>query len=306
MKLVAITRILNEADIVEAFVRHTCALVDHHILLDNGSIDGTLDILRALRAEGLSVEVHPSNTVAFAEMEQNNVLFLLAASVRGADWVLPLDADEFVDVRGGGAALRAALQVDAPDAFKVRVREYVPTQDDNPGELLVPARIRHARCPTDNLKVIARGKLLVGGVKLWPGGHSVRFGDDEVSWRMLDGLMYAHYATRSPWQWLSKFVIGWSKVLAAGPAEIAAGSSVHYRDPFQTLKTDPMAILRSPFFMDFRHDEEGLAIDPLPYRGGRLHYTRPVDYQARALQALVTHLEKLSLRHAELIGAATR
>ena len=63
MRLVAISRILNEADIVEAFVRHTSTLVDHHILLDNGSTDATLNIQSALHGEGLSIEVHHSDAI---------------------------------------------------------------------------------------------------------------------------------------------------------------------------------------------------------------------------------------------------
>jgi glycosyltransferase involved in cell wall biosynthesis len=306
MKLVAITRILNEADIVEAFVRHTGALVDHHILLDNGSTDATLDILKSLYIEGLSLEVHHSAKVAFAEAEQNNYLFLLAAGLRGADWVMPLDTDEFVDTPDDGTALRTALSVDSPDAFKVRVREFVASPDDDSGELLVTARIIRARAPTDNLKVIARGSLLQRGARLWAGGHSVRFGEEEVPWQRLDGTVYAHYAARSAWQWLSKFVIGWSKVLAAGPGEVTAGSSAHYREPFRVLRANPEAMLRNPTFLEMRRNHDDLVVDPLHYRGTPLQYTRPVDHQMRAVRALMTHLEKLSLHHGELLSDAGR
>ena len=48
MRLVAVTKILDEADIVEAFARHTANYVSHHIFLDNGSVDGTVEILKAL------------------------------------------------------------------------------------------------------------------------------------------------------------------------------------------------------------------------------------------------------------------
>ena len=57
MRLVAITCVKNEIDIVEAFVRHTLALVDHLVVLDNGSQDGTGDVLQALAKEGLPLEI---------------------------------------------------------------------------------------------------------------------------------------------------------------------------------------------------------------------------------------------------------
>ena len=57
MQIVAVTRTLNEDDIVEPLIRHHAALVNHHIVLDNGSVDRTLDILHALREEGLSLTI---------------------------------------------------------------------------------------------------------------------------------------------------------------------------------------------------------------------------------------------------------
>ncbi len=42
MRLVAVCKVLDEADIIEAFARHTAHYVVHQIILDNGSIDGTM------------------------------------------------------------------------------------------------------------------------------------------------------------------------------------------------------------------------------------------------------------------------
>ena len=48
MRLTAVSKVLDEADIIEAFVRHTAAFVSHQIILDNGSCDGTVEILKQL------------------------------------------------------------------------------------------------------------------------------------------------------------------------------------------------------------------------------------------------------------------
>ncbi len=295
MRIVAITRILNEADIVEAFVRHTAALVDHHILLDNGSTDATLAILAALRAEGLSLEVHHSPAIAFAEAEQNQFLYRRAHAL-GAGWVLPLDTDEFVDTRGLNSALLQTLDAQGTDAVNVRVREYIATDEDDAAELVIPNRIIYARPPSDNFKVILRTSLLADGAALLPGGHGVRLAGEPAMLRcpVLDGVLYAHYATRSPWQWVSKFTVGWSKVLAAGSETIAAGHSSHYREPFRILATDPSQILRNPYFMAPPAVNATLSIDPIWYLGGDLRHTAPVDYQMRAVQAVIGHVQSLS------------
>ncbi len=41
MRLVAVTRVLNEDDIIEAFVRHHAPLLAHHLLLDKSAHEWT-------------------------------------------------------------------------------------------------------------------------------------------------------------------------------------------------------------------------------------------------------------------------
>ena len=52
MKLVAVSRVRIEADIIEAFIRHHCEHFHKLIVLDDGSSDETLQILRSLQAAG--------------------------------------------------------------------------------------------------------------------------------------------------------------------------------------------------------------------------------------------------------------
>ena len=92
MRLVAVTRIRNEDDIVEAFVRHHAAMVDHHVFLDNGSNDRTVEILKSLRTEGVGVSIFSNRSPVFVEVAQNTHLLRHALAL-GADWVLHLDCD---------------------------------------------------------------------------------------------------------------------------------------------------------------------------------------------------------------------
>jgi len=86
--------IRNEADIIERFVRHNLKYLDFLVCVNNESQDSTLDILAALKQEGLPMEIfavagvaHPqvfaANTVADHFKDQCDVLFFL-------------DADEFI------------------------------------------------------------------------------------------------------------------------------------------------------------------------------------------------------------------
>ena len=57
MKIVSITTIKNEADIIESFVRYHQNIFDLMIILDNGSTDDTSYILNELINEGLPIKV---------------------------------------------------------------------------------------------------------------------------------------------------------------------------------------------------------------------------------------------------------
>src|SRR5689334_11600069 len=97
MRIVAVSRILDEADIIEAFIRHTADIVDHHIVLDNGSRDGTLEILKNLSQEGLNLSIYSTPSICFSERNLNNWLFRQAVDNHNADWIACLDGDEFYD-----------------------------------------------------------------------------------------------------------------------------------------------------------------------------------------------------------------
>lgn len=57
MKIVSITAVKNESDIIESFIRYHLNIFDFMILLDNGSTDDTSFILNKLMEENLPLYV---------------------------------------------------------------------------------------------------------------------------------------------------------------------------------------------------------------------------------------------------------
>lgn len=94
MKLVATLLVRDEVDVVAATIEHHLAQgVDLVIVTDNGSVDGTRDVLEAYAQAGLAEVIdEPDHTYKQAEWVTR--MARRAAEV-GADWVLNLDADEF-------------------------------------------------------------------------------------------------------------------------------------------------------------------------------------------------------------------
>jgi hypothetical protein len=303
MRLVAASRVLNEDDILEAFVRHHAAMIDHHILLDNGSTDRSLAILKALQAEGLPLTVFQTGTTHFCEPSTLTALYRMAASM-AADWVLMLDADEFIDQRGAAGGLRGVLAGAPADVAVLRLRTaaYCPTPDDDATELVVPRRIRHREPELQPVpKVIVRGALANHRITIGAGSHDVLRDGQRVASSPAEQLALAHYQRRSPWQQIAKSAIGRLKVIAAGTTA-ETGASAHYNQVFESLRDQPASLVRNPAFL-VPPPQGGLVDDPLEYLGGELRYTEPGDPLLKALSAVAAYGEALANQHARLVDS---
>ena len=92
VKVVGVYLVRNEVDLIETNLRyHLATVLDEALIIDNGSSDGTLELLVEL-ADELPLQVSSEG----GSMYQSARVTRLArfATQQGADWVLPIDADE--------------------------------------------------------------------------------------------------------------------------------------------------------------------------------------------------------------------
>lgn len=92
MSVFGIAMVRDEADVIAGTLRHMADEVDQLIVADNGSTDGTRDILDALVRE-LPLTVLDDPEPAYYQSRKMTVLAELAAG-EGATWIVPFDADE--------------------------------------------------------------------------------------------------------------------------------------------------------------------------------------------------------------------
>jgi hypothetical protein len=106
MRLVAISRVLDEADTIKAFVQHTAVFVDHRIFLDSGSKDGTAGLPSALKRDGISLADFWIYHLLCQLSSHLISTFLEAIENHGTDPVICLEADRDAGLRARLASRR--------------------------------------------------------------------------------------------------------------------------------------------------------------------------------------------------------
>jgi hypothetical protein len=225
MRLTAIAMIRNEADILPDFLGHCAALFDEVLVADHASSDGSTEILAAAAARmPLLVRRYAQRPYA-----QSQLVTALAreAFARGADWVFPLDADEFPMVAGRND-LAARLPGDAA-AVLWRWRNLWP-----PGEhrfaRFDAARDYEALPPAANatvkIAISHRVPALLPDFAIGQGSHNVARLRDLAGVPVEAGRL-AHLPIRSRERFVLKAALG-ARSLADTP-NLPAGSGIQWR-----------------------------------------------------------------------------
>ena len=95
-KIITLTMIKNESDIVEVFVRYTMNFAKKMIFIDNGCEDGSIEILKALIKEGFDLEIYTEAHQFYEQYLIENKYIKKIVSEYEFDFLLPLDVDEFL------------------------------------------------------------------------------------------------------------------------------------------------------------------------------------------------------------------
>jgi len=265
----------NEADIIEAMVRHNLSFLDRLHMVDNDSSDGTLGIVQLLASEFPS-RLTWSTDERPGHMQKVILNELLTDIASGEDiaHVVLLDADEFI--RAPRDAFRSGLfAADAPVLLPWVT--YVPTRFDDSSEPNPALRIgrRRRRERPQHFKVTVPGRL-IGRVQVKAGSRYLK-GPDVPDSVVLAEASLAHFPVRSPEQLMSKVLIGSWSVRARGP--LKGKEAYHWHALAERILSGDLireAELHAIALTYAADKEVGLVRDPLPsVADGRLRYTRP-------------------------------
>ena len=100
MNTAALALARNDADIAEAWVRHHAALTDLLVVVDQGSFDGTRQVLEALRAEGLPLLIVDAPALGQTDAEQLTRAYRMVMPLFNPERVYLLTLDQFIRCPG--------------------------------------------------------------------------------------------------------------------------------------------------------------------------------------------------------------
>jgi hypothetical protein len=160
MRLFGMAMLRNEADIVEAFVRHNLTILDGIAIVDHASFDGTTEILARLRSEGLPLRIVRDPNPGFFQAERMTVVAREVFAHENADFVFALDGDEFLKVASREALEQALSNVPAGSHASLHWLTYVPQSFDE--DRAVELRWRLASERHGSNKVVV-GRSLASG-----------------------------------------------------------------------------------------------------------------------------------------------
>lgn len=212
MRIIGISCVRDEDDIIESFVRHNLVYLDKLYIIDNLSKDKTLDILTSLAEEGLAVEVWESTICSFQQSRAITAAVRKVAMLDAeAAYAFLLDADEFL-AGPDRQSLIKDLEKIGPNGYGIMPwKTYIPIEDDlvnlNPS---VPAtsRMTHRRS-TEGYQMYKSviPKALFGKVRIRTGSHSINRMDGGTCQKILLSTPLAHFPIRSANQLIAKIIL---------------------------------------------------------------------------------------------------
>ena len=98
-KIISLSMVKNEQDIIEPFIRHHSKLVDCMFIMDNNSVDDTKNIILKCARELGNIIVTNSSEFSYNQAERMTKMLHHVQRAVSADYVLFLDADEFLSFK---------------------------------------------------------------------------------------------------------------------------------------------------------------------------------------------------------------
>jgi hypothetical protein len=207
----AVSMVKNEADIIELFLRINLRFFGKIYILDHHSDDTTPQIIQKLQAEGLPIEyiLLTGASGAYDQAEITTYYINKIAREVDCDYIIPLDADEFIRCWGFTKPEEVFREATSPCGYcLIPWVTYVPINDlylkgESPLHNNFRARNRE---PQQYYKVVMKRNFATTA-RLAMGNHDV-ISEVELNPKKVFRVILQHVPVRSSEQITSKVIIG--------------------------------------------------------------------------------------------------
>lgn len=207
----------NEQDIIEPFIRHTRRLVDAMIIMINESGDRTPEIVRLLSRELGGIIYTDAPGLEYAQSERMTAALAYCQTAYFADYILFLDADEFIAADGRETLVDTLNSIPVGGYGKAAWKNFIYGSSES-RELRDPPRdfdlIRAVENPIYHKAMLRLDGGYWHDLVVPQGNHLVVAQNRDVPGVELDNLRLLHFPVRSPEQLTAKAAIGWAAYLA--------------------------------------------------------------------------------------------
>jgi len=251
-----ISMVRDEDDILDVTLRHMLANVDHVLIADNGSVDGTRAIIEQAAADTGRVTVVDDPEPGYYQSAKMTALAARAADM-GATWVVPFDADELWTA---GRGLISDVINGLPDgigAIEADFYHHFPTVLD-PADGTIIERMGWRTTVSAIPKTAAR---CVPGLTIEQGNHWATV-DRVVIPHGEPRLVIHHYPYRSPEQVERKVRQG-AAAYAAAPG-LSRRYGYHWRDMAAELDAGATNLFSRWVRQDPEHEQDVIYDPPTP------------------------------------------
>lgn len=251
MTVFGICMVRDADDIIGPVVQHMMGQVDHVIVADNLSVDGTRHILDSFNG---NITVVEDNDPAYKQSEKMTRLAMVARKA-GADFVVPFDADEWWSAREG--TLKDVIEGADADINVAWVYDYIPTGVDWDTIANPIQRIRWRRKNRTPLHKVAcrTSKTLT----IHMGNHNASYKND-ASYSDCGEIIVRHFPIRSAQQMINKSRTG-AKALAL--TDLSYESGQHWRDWNRLTDDELREVWKKYWFEPDPYNNPDLIYDPV-------------------------------------------
>lgn len=229
----------NEADVVEAFVRHNLNFMDALVIIDNDSVDDTRKILVQLQQEGLPIILFDDPVVGHFQAEIVTAVYRKVVPKFEPRFVFLLDADEFV-VASSREDLYAQLRGMRPGTqAQYSLQTYVPAPTGPLGDTSDPLRSITYRKATEQRmwwkSVIVTDPKIDMKLKIKQGNHGVKYAGRSLRKVKLRNVTLAHFPVRSIDQYTAKILVGWIANMERNRYLLDGAHGIHWKRSYERI-----------------------------------------------------------------------